>query len=568
MNLARFDPAQYLLESMRSGVRSARAEGNARVDPYAFLQAILVDEKNRSIPIDNFTRIFFDSWLYCWNTRQTSGRRHFAFTSPPGLGKSTLARMGALFALAQDRDIRIAVTSGSVSDSTNVVSLCRAIVLSPAYQKLFPTHQADAEESMTGRGWKQSEWFLKTDGQRKDPTMRAMSSTPKMESARIDLLLADDVITQRTFDNSEGVAIAEAFKKTFIEGRLRLGGVAMYLQNLRGKNDLLHQLREWPKFISVWVGVTADCERMFLKGYHLPDDFPLLDEPERYGLAVKECPDTGEDFPPHFYAEFDLPVRPGYTKEDLRDTEPGAFQAMFRLQGVDETNLMMPGFKDRERAPGLVSDLLQVENVGGLVALSDADQFRFAITAGLDISGAQRKGMAFCVVAETGLKCRIVLELWTIQGGLDETFRRIDDAWRRGLRWRELAVESNGVQSTLREALRTFARFHDCEWARTITGTVTGANKWDPQLGLPGLDMKFQNKVYLWPDGMSKLKNEVGEFWRRAEAEWSILTRQVTRSTTPDDLMALWFADSALDRRRVASKFKPLAVKKIGGDLI
>jgi len=542
------DLANRLRATARSSRLNTSAE-EARTDRVAFVRFVMQDERGESITADAFTRLFCDCWGYLHDRRKTQARQHMSFTAPPGLGKSSLARMMLLHAIGQDPTTRSVITSGDMGDSTNAVSLCRQVAMSPMFQEVFPGCEPDASDSADNRGWTQKSWFLKSHGQQKDPTMQAMPAVPKRESVRIDALLADDIVTHKTRKGADHESICSAFFNTYIEGRCRLGGLALYLQNLREKDDLLHRLRAEQKFVSVWVGVTEDCERLFLKLWNAPDDFPPRVNPERYGLNIMANPDADEP-QPQFYAEWPLPVRPGYTVEDLRATSPGSFRTMFRLRGLDASDLMMPGFSNRKRLHQTAWSLLGVSHDNGRIVIPDQDQFRFRIVAGLDISGVGRSGTAFCAVAENSQRERVPIEIWSMPMDFVKLVQRLDDAWRRGVRWEKLVVETNGVQIAVQDAVKATASERGYEWANTITGTVTGSNKWDPSLGLPGLDVKFQNGAYVWPDRMSThdVPEQVRETWRRAEASWATLTRGASRLATPDDLMALWFADAGLDR--------------------
>jgi hypothetical protein len=366
--------------------------------------------------------------------------------------------------------------------------------------------------------------------------MKAMSCTPKSESVRIDLLLADDVITERTWDNSEGVNIAKAFRNTFIEGRLRLGGVAMYLQNLRGEGDLLHQLRDWEKFISVWVGVTEDCERMFIKVWNAPDDFPMLADPESYGLTVMDCPDH-EDSPAGFYAEFPVPSRPGYSKLDLEKTDATAFQTMFRLQGLKPDSLMMPNFSRVIKDPRPIWEVIGASQINNRLVMSEFDRFRIKVTAGLDISGLGRPGTAFTAGGIDSQGRRYLLEMWSKKAKPEEWIMAIDDFHDR-CGFEELIVESNGVQDQIRELVALIARDKNLSWRHKVRAFVTGSNKWDPHLGLPAFDVKL-GSCYVIPTMPE---------WAAFERSIATLNRETAKSKTPDILMASWFMDTGLDR--------------------
>lgn len=525
--------------------------GQARESAIDYLQYLMTDDIGKPIVVDDFTRIFTSVWEDC-----LSQRRHLSLTAPPGLGKSSLARMLMLYSIGKLNHLRTCVISADKSDASNAVNLCRSIVLSPGYKNVFPGVEPDIERSMDAKGWKMGEWSLKTKlGQRKDPTMRAWAAQPKGEAIRVDMLLADDVVTQKTFEGAVHERIVKAFHSTWIEGRLANGGWCCYLQNVRGHHDLLHRLKTSPKFTSVWIGVTEDATEFFIKVWNPPKRMAIMEDPEAFGIT-KVDPEIEND-PASFMGTFAFPPRPEWTKERMDSIERNAYLTMYRLKGLDPTGLLIPSWHKRTTIDTTAAGLIGVQEVDGLPLLGDLDRHRLIISAGFDIAGQHRRGMAFWILAKDRNGDVYPLEFWQIKGGLEEVISRIESAWQRGLRFTVLQVESNGVQTTILDAIRSLARRQSFEWQGRIVPFHTGSNKYDIQLGLPALDVEFQTGTIKWPGRMAQLgqrvgdtttQHAVGEAWTLFETGIAHLTRDASRNTTPDGLMAFWFAHDGLRR--------------------
>lgn len=538
-----------IAQALRLYASSKRAEvttADAKHDALSFLQYVMTDDLGKPIVVDTFTRIFVQAWADCMKQN-----RHLSFTAPPGLGKSSLARLLMLHSIGKANHLRTVITSANKSDATNAVNLCRGIVMSQPFRDVFPGVEPDVEKSTDAKGWKQNEWYLRTQGQRKDPTMRSWASMPTGESIRVDLLLADDIVGQKTFEGATHERIVKAFHSTWIEGRLSNGGWCCYLQNVRGSDDLLHRLRHSPKFCSVWVGVTTDLERMFVKVWNPPRRFALRDNAEKFGLTVVDA-DIEQDAA-CFQAEFALPKRDdNWTKERLQQIEPNARLSMYQLVGTRSDDLMFKHWHSRRKENMTAAQLIGVKESNGLCILNDLDRHRLIITAGLDISGENRRGTAFWILAQDRNGNKYPLEHWVIKGDIEQAVNLIDDAWQRGLHFALLQVETNGVQSAIKNVIKTLARYNSYQWVGRVVPFHTGSNKFDVHLGLPALDVEFSTQTIVWPEKMAQLGHrtgdtqamkEIGNQWLDFEIQIARLTRDATKHTTPDGVMSFWFAE-------------------------
>lgn len=545
-------PATRLARTMRERM-AALASGvdlrDARTDPEAFVRYVMQDERGKPIELDTFTRFY----IRVFEMLRAQGR-HASIITPPGLGKSSLARVLFVRAVGQQPALRTVITAADVGVATNGVTLCREIVTSQQFIDVFPNVKPDYERSKDARGWRMSQWFLRTPGQRSDPTMQAVAEVPKGEAIRVDMLLADDMVTEATCEGQVHEKIVNAFFKTWVEGRLSNGGWCCYQQNVRRKGDLAHRLIQHPKFTSVWVGLSDDCERLFVKVWNPPPGWRLfLKTHDLPGWQEEEVGAGEGDYPPAFMYTMPLPNRPGWTPERLRLIDTRSRLQLYHLNAGDPQGLMIPHFLSRRGEPKTVTELLELQGgeVGGLPTMTDVDRLRYVLAMGVDLGPESRDGaMSITIGAKDVHGVRYPVEVDSGRWTLGALVNRIDQSWRRGIRPSIILVENNGLQRVIVRAIQDMkANGYDFEWAHLVHGHHTGTQKWSTQIGLPALDVLFEQGVYRWPNGESQRSSFAHhKRWLALEMHMTQLTKQAARKETPDDVMSFWFMDTGLQR--------------------
>lgn len=520
----------------------------------AFLGFVGRDDKDGSLDMaDPYTRLVAHVMPAC-----KQAGRHLSHVSPPGLGKSTIARSFFVFEIGKDNQLRTVTISGDVTAACDSVSLCRQIVLSGAFKKIFPEARPDYQRTRDPaaikkagaerdeRGWRRDGWFLQAAGQRKDPTMAAVASIPQREDIRADMLLADDIVTEKIANSpADRRAVERAFWNTWLEGRLSNGGWCCYLQNMRVKGDLSHQLRDDPRFVSLWVGVTEDCEHLFVRVWNPPPEGTCepFDNPEAFDLTEVE-PDPISKPAREFLMP--LPNRPSWTKEVLAARSPQAFRQLYRLLAFSPTDLVFPHFVAAHTGGTHPGAVLGFE-YGGVIPIIHPHRRQFIrIAAGLDWSSRKRRGKALTLLAEdsTGTITPIVHR--RIDGGIQAVIDIFDRLWNAGLWWEILMAESNAIQDELNDAMRILGKGRD--WIGTIKDyqTVAGA-KLNAEHGLPAMDVEMETGKLVWPENA----HLISEDWALLETEMAELTRVIasTPGQMPDGPMTVWFAYRGLRRR-------------------
>jgi hypothetical protein len=533
-----------------------RREAPERNQFHAFLAAAGRDDKDAPLDMsDPYIRLVSTLMPVC----REQGK-HFAHVTPPGLGKSTLARQFFVYEIGRNNQLRTVTISGDETAACDSVSLCRQIVLSAPFKKIFPEARPDYQRSRNAglikregavrdeRGWRRDGWFLQAAGQRKDPTMAAVAAMPKREDIRADMLLADDIVTERIANSAaDRKAVERAFWNTWLEGRLSNGGWCCYLQNMRVKGDLAHQLRDDPRFCSLWIGVTEDCEHLFVRVWNPPTagTCPPFDDPGTFELTEVD-PDPLTK--PNREFLLPLPRRSSWAKEVLRSRSPLAFRQLYRLQAFEPTDLVFPHFMAAHNAGGNhPGAALGLEWSGTLPMIPAHRRGSIRIAAGLDWSSRKRRGKAFTILGmETGTGRITPLAHRRVLGGVQDVVEILDRLWDSGLMWEVLMAESNGVQDELNAAIRILGR--GGQWIGTVKDytTVTGA-KLNIEHGLPAMDVEMETGLFVWPEGVSRLSPD----WALLETEMAELTRVVasTPGQMPDGPMTVWFAYRGLRRR-------------------
>jgi hypothetical protein len=553
-------PGMPRISHASSIVRRAIREAKRRAAPVrneflSFLAEAGRDDKDAPLDMsDPYIRLVGTLMPIC----RAQGR-HFAHVTPPGLGKSTLARQFFVFEIGRNNQLRTVTISGDETAACDSVSLCRQIVLSASFKKIFPEARPDYQRSRNAqliksegsvrdeRGWRRDGWFLQAAGQRKDPTMAAVAAMPKREDIRADMLLADDIVTERIANSAaDRKAVERAFWNTWLEGRLSNGGWCCYLQNMRVKGDLAHQLRDDPRFCSLWIGVTEDCEHLFVRVWNPPTagTCPPFDDPAAFDMTETD-PDPLSKPDREFLMP--LPRRASWRKEVLMARSPVAFRQLYRLQAFEPTDLMFPHFMAAHIGGGHPGATIGCSWSGTLPALPPHRRGSIRMSVGLDWSSGKRRGKALTMLGldgNSGLITPLVHQ--RILGSPQDVIDVLERLWGAGLCWEVLMAESNAIQDELNNALRILGKGRD--WIGTIKdfATVTGA-KLNIEHGLPALDVEFETGKFVWPENASRISTD----WALLENEMAELTRlqASTPGQMPDGPMTVWFAYRGLRRR-------------------
>ncbi len=523
------------------------------------MEAAAVDERGVPLKHDAYSRVLCRVITRCWTAHQ-----HVSHMAPPGFGKSTVARWFALWRLGKDPSTRVVVLSGEAGVAEDSVTLCREIVVSKGFRYVFPNIRPDYSRSSyreasgsTRRGWRQDKWFLETDGHAADPAMAAVATRGLAESKRVDILLADDIITQVIAESQKRrEQQSRTLREKWLNGRLKLGGWMCAFQNCWHEMDLAHELLCDDRVCSVWVGVTEDLGALFLRLRHAPPE--LIEELKRDAAELElEITDQPALLPREsslrwdFEARMPLPVgKPGYSPEQIASlarNDPVTFAKSMRLIALSDKDRMFPSWNSRTPTPArTVAETLGLppSHPGGPgLILPPEIRRQMRVALGIDLSASTRAGVAITAMAM--VENRLLMPLAHVRGpwNVEQLINEIDTMTQvRGFKPDAIVVENNSTQEQIIGALRLLAKREGIWWGGLLVPFHTGRNKVDPSVGLPSINVLLSTGSLLWPPGESAGSDPTAAMWRLLEGEMANCPRFLDREATPDGVMSMWFA--------------------------
>jgi hypothetical protein len=543
-------PVRRLGDLILEGYRAATRQP-ARTDFLSFLDRAGLDRHGGKLRLSPYNLFLARMMVQCFR----SGK-HLSHMGPPGLGKSTLGRLFSIWSLGVNPRRSVVFISGGKTVAQNNVGLCRKIILSHSFKRIFPEIEPDFARSRdrAGRGWSKDQFFLHNpDGHQADPSMEAVAAVPMEEARHPDILMADDIVTRAI---AESPAMREemfrVFMETWVEGRLAGGGWACAFQNCWHESDAAHRLRSDQRFCSLWVSVSDDYQRLIARIWNAPTalDDSLLD-----GEGIERLdPSAGSDRAAEAEYALELPAwRLDFTPAALAEKESNPetadiYRKLYRLAPATSADRMFPHWHARRGEEKTAAQMLGLGSVGELPAMNHTDRMRWVLAGGLDLSSGARPGDVLWILARNQEGIIAPVELHAGRFEIMEIIALIDSIWTRGLWFGALHVENNAVQDKIAREIAAVAQGRRYAWARNILEFTTGRNKSSPEMGLPVLDVEFQSGKIRWPEAEARRPGPTGDAWRRAAVAFSECPRFPARNETPDEVMAFWFARRALDR--------------------
>ena len=212
-----------------------------------------------------------------------------------------------------------------------------------------------------------------------------------------------------------------------------------------------------------------------------------------------------------------------------------SFAAGYLMRVIRPGDLMLPHFPDCWQSGVVVSDVLSR---------------RLPAYLGVDLAGKTRAGnfiVAVCVDPRTQLRYVVAARhgAWSSP----DLVTHLADICSMLSNVQVIMVENNGYQDALIDWIKASkAAF---PWWTKIEPHTTGRQKSDPALGVPGLEIEFKNKAWVFPS------NEWEGHPPACPCSWCALKFQVRdypKAKHSDALMATWFCKVAID------KFAPVGV--------
>jgi len=210
-------------------------------------------------------------------------------------------------------------------------------------------------------------------------------------------------------------------------------------------------------------------------------------------------------------------------------TDPAMFNRGYRMQAINEGDLKFPSFKKC--------------CIALPTTLGDLHRRRLPAYVGVDLSGNKRPGNAISVVGlEPATRRRIQLEIMFGAWSSPEMADRLADVnLRHNVQF--IQVENNAYQQSLIDWVRK-SKTENNYWMK-IEAFTTGANKANPDYGLPVMEVEFHNQGWIFPyqEWEGHDPSCVCD-WCRLDREFSLYPK----GASADGVMATWFARDALNK--------------------
>lgn len=217
-------------------------------------------------------------------------------------------------------------------------------------------------------------------------------------------------------------------------------------------------------------------------------------------------------------------------------TDQATFNRGYLMQAVTPGELKFPSF-DKCIQHGLTA--------GELIAR------RLPTYIGVDLAGKKRPGNALMAIGlDTNTGRRAMLEPLFGAWRSPETAKQLGAmVTRHNTQW--IQVENNAYQQSLID----WVKEANYPYWMKIEAFTTGANKADPDYGLPVLEVEFNNEAWIIPGA------EFEGHPPQCECDWCRIVyefRNYPKAKSSDGIMGVWFARDALAKWAPARGGSPL----------
>jgi len=402
---------------------------------------------------------------------------------------SQLAIARVIWELGRNPDLRVKIITSTDDLAADIVAaIADHILRNPRVQHVFP-HLKPASAGLWPKpGARSNRLVVARQSRDKDPSVSGHGILSTGAGGRADLLIFDDVVDYRNAVASPTLRgrVAQSLLEVWIN-QLGPTGRALYVGTVWHEDDLTMQLKANPEW-TVWWRPARD---------EVTGD-PLW--PERWSLEA-------------------LAARE-------REIGPRAFARQYLLQPLSDEERSFPSevlaaCRDETRVPG------QVEVPKDWPCYCGVD---LAASLGQKSSWT----VSFVAAVDPDSKRRYPLEIIRKRQHFPATIQMIQEQWRR---WRPrlIYVESNAFQQAVAQELVQVDR------SIPVRAYTTGAEKLDPQVGIPSLAAGMANGAWLIPAGGPPHSAQ-------CECGWCAWVRELSLhpgGEHSDCIMAMWLCELA-----------------------
>ena len=512
------------------------AAAAARVDPAAFCQYVLRDERNGKRVRNAATH---EQWH-----ELISHYKRLVLWAHVDAGKTQQISVGrVLWELGRNPNKRIAIISKTSALAKKIVLACKKYI-DPnlpagevsALHEVFPGLRRSKDPSLP---WNQNQITVSRTAIAKDPSIQACGNYGNIHGARVDLLILDDILDSentRTFTPRQH--LHEWLHSASVFGRLTEDAEIICLSNAWHPEDAAHKLAREPGFMHF--------------------RFPVVDEAGRL------------TWPEHWSHKRVAEAR------QLMDTVEFS-RALLCIARADETARFKKEYLDKAKAAGeglkLCNHIGEVwEECGPDLGIQQEDILAassvyllgqtppppggMSIYTGVDLAVQKHDAADYTVFFTIGIYPdgrRRVLRVKSGRWSSPDIIAELLDTYRRfgGI----FVVENNGAQQYIIDMV-------GATHTVPIFPFTTGKQKANPDFGVESLAAEFHQGKWIVPCG----KN--GQSRSKEIDTWSEeLVNYDPTAHTGDRLMASWFAREGARMNERSEEGGGVGVTILGGDL-
>lgn len=517
--------------------KAERLVRRAREDFSAFASTVIRGRAGRRLELSAIHRSWIAHAAWCRDRGLFAG-----ILAPRGHGKTQLWPIAnTLFEIGRNANKRITIVSNSEVNALKRLRVCRAYIDgNVTIARVFPNLVRDENAP-----WTAHQLFVKREFELAvEPSIEALPLLGTSTGNRADLMIFDDVVDRKHVDEPQRRARAtEVFEEQWIPC-LEEDGFALLIGTLWHPDDLYHYLMTgdaaagWCFMIQ---GIADDLESI--------DTWILTDDESHPLIADGQAVRTRDP-----YDGFHRQIQSWWTRKTLirRRSKIGkeAFERSYQnrmpstssrrfasVMRAFDTSIDYPAAADLHRPSDVVAVSIGVDPA------SDKRPGTAIIAAGVLPNGRKR-----CLWAEVGRFTypQLIRRLIVLRNLLDAEI---------------VMVETNSQQSAIIDCIRDIADNAENDEFRRLAGELlsvvapwlTGTNKFDDKVGLPGLAVEFENNVWIIP-AASRTKH--GRLCRAGDSRQKCSSCRLLAGledypntlADADAVMGLWFARNGLQR--------------------
>lgn len=484
-----------LTDSLKAQISEYEEIAPYRKDVNKFLEKVIKPDDGSKLDQEEIHRSWVRHIQFC---RKNS--LYSIVFAPFGHGKTTRLITGfALKEIGDNPNVRIQLLS-SVDEvaQKRVKTIRKYIKEDPDYHKIYPQIRMDKNDSDQVR-----QFVVERSSKAIDPTLGAGGVLTTGIGGRFNMILGDDVVEYKNTIEvpANRIKVLETLQNTWFS-RLEPGGFISMICTAWHEEDASHVLMRRKAFCTLIQRVSEDFTHIVCEVVNSPDPS---------------------------YQNFTVPLSKRYQTEALlkkvSDLTLRVFNRGFRQFAYSDDEKVFPSF---------------VNCIDYNVSINQIKSKNLITTIGVDLSSKTRPGTVLTVLGidEQGFKSPIEI----IYGKFTspETVKQLaalDHVYNPVV----IKVENNAYQNAIIEWIGEDKEKYPF-WSK-VQPFTTGAQKSDPEKGLPALEVEFSNKGWIIP-GMEFKDHEPN-----CKCGWCLFFKEFRDygiSPTTDCVMASWFAWSGI----------------------